>query len=397
MTHAKDQDRLRATYADILDGDADAGLAAFVAQLETLYAVSVPHADATVAFAQLRVASKPSVAVGKAPGEIFSSDRRPAQIGTVALVSRWSRFSIGVRRFATVAATLLLFICIAGASVVAFQGMRYRSQQRPIPAGAIGTPVLTGVPMASPTTIRDTLVTTNYYWVFDGEKIDRRPQLSPDGRWAAWIPQRVQDGVAVYRLIVRDLDSGVERDLTPDPGFQYSSLRWSSDSQSLAFVKYHRQEGVTTPSEVWRVDSNGSRAQLLYQSTPTSAEPGALGPDIVLGSWSLDGGEIALGSTIWGTTGRSIGTRVSTDGSGQLFPPPSPAPQQVAPTYPAQTLLSSAPTAVVGEWAHAVVTSTSLDGRRILLIRSTSDAPRSGYWGDGEIHILTLADTGGVP
>lgn len=301
----------------------------------------------------------------------------------------------GTTRRATVAVALAL--CVAVAATFVLQGTRRGApQQIALPATA-GSPAPGDTAPGSPPVARDTLVATDYYWVFDGERIDRRPQLTPDGRRIAWIPESVQAGVAMYRLMVRDLDSDATRDLTPDPGFQYSSPRWSPDGRSLAFVRYRRQADAPAPSEVWRIDAEGGQALLLYRSPPALAGPGASGPAIILGSWSPDGGAIALGPTIWGSTGGDTGARVLTDGSEQILPPPSLAPQQVAPTAPPQMLPGTPPAPLTGEWAHAVIVATSPDGRRIALIRSASDAPRSGYWRDGELHVLTLTGPGAIP
>ena len=171
----------------------------------------------------------------------------------------------------------------------------------------------------------DETITSNYYWVHDGERIDRRPTLSPDGRWVAWIPYTFADGIQSYRLLIRDTATGEVRDLTIDPAIQISSPRWSPDSQSLAFVAYRRTAGRAAPSAVWRVAVDTGARLLLYRDENARGAPDASGPSLSLGAWSPDGARLAVGGTIWGGPspgGSQAGVWLDTDGSATLTPIP---------------------------------------------------------------------------
>ncbi len=327
-------------------------------------------------------------------------------------------------------------------------------------------------------------------------------------------------------MIVRDLDSGVERDLTPEDGFNYSGARWSPDSRALAFVKYRQEEGGVNPAELWRIDADGGNLRLLYRDDNTGGAPGARGPSLRVGEWSPDGATIGLGGTIWGgPAGSSAGLRVRADGSGETETPsdlsavdcglakgkqtppnqylapdgsyalcwvqtadllvrpadatatvdergqslvlrefatgrtrvlvsdrgalsggfspmvggspsrPAPPPRPIGRrgsgwcrdgtgrhdfnatsisargrppvlhglatgrgratrTLYALDLASGATRPVVPDWPETGVLSASLDGRRVLTIRSASDAPLSGLWSDGAIHLVEVPPPG---
>ncbi len=384
------------------------------------------------------------------------------------------------------------------------------------------TPPSATTPIAPPLVVGDETIATDYYWVHDGERVDRRPVLSPDGRWVAWIPYTFANEVRAYRLLIRDTATGEERDLTIDPAIQISSPRWSPDSRSLAFVAYRPSPGRAAPAAVWRVDIGGGGRRLLYRDENARGSPDASGPSLSLGAWSPDGTRLAIGGTIWG--GGSLGagqpgTWLSADGSGTLAPIPrltapecgvtrsipnqyrspgddyvicfvgtadllhgpatpsdSPGDQSLvlhdfgtgetrvlvsdeggmtfagcspdgewvifathsyaagiavtrfgairrdgtgrydfeatgvlplldgrlyvaAPAAPgglrytlsALDLATHASRPVVADWPYLGILAASSDGTRLLAIRSASDAPRSGFWRDGEIHLFTVA------
>lgn len=235
----------------------------------------------------------------------------PGQSERQARLAREATILVGANRVATTACVVLIIVIVG--LLVLLRGGGGRPQQQ----GA--EPIASSPTLAADTTIRtsvvrDEIVARPYAWVIDGERTDRTPRLSPDGQWAAWLPQGVEDNVAVNRIIVRNLDSGVEQDLTPDPGFGYSSVQWSPDSRALAFVKYRREEGKVMPSELWRIDADGSNLQQLYRNDRSS--PGAGGPSFGISAWSNDGQHIALGGTIWGHPAAGMMTWIGADGTG---------------------------------------------------------------------------------
>ncbi len=187
-------------------------------------------------------------------------------------------------------------------------------------ATAPPTAPLTVTPTTPPLLVRDEIVAGDYYWVHDGERIDRRPTLSPGGRWVAWIPSTFANDIRSYRLLIRDTLSGEVRDLTVEPAIQISSPRWSPDSRSLAFVAYRPVAGRAAPSAVWRVDIGDGARRLLYRNENARGAPDASGPSLSLGAWSPDGTHLAIGGTIWGGPSPQAGAWISTDGSGALAP-----------------------------------------------------------------------------
>jgi Tol biopolymer transport system component len=89
------------------------------------------------------------------------------------------------------------------------------------------------------------------------------------------------------RLVVRDLVTGTDRDLTPEPGCSYTSVRWSPDGKSLAFVKYRSELDRALPTELWCIDADGGNLRLLYRLD--AGVPGARGPALSIDCWSADG------------------------------------------------------------------------------------------------------------
>lgn len=227
----------------------------------------------------------------------------------------------GAQRFVAGGAYVALVAAIVGALALLF-GARGLTPRDDAAVSASDPLASQASPAALPATARDAVIATGYHWVFDGERTDRTPQLSPDGRYAAWLPYVEWGKSGATRLIVRDLDSGVERDLTPEDGFNYSGVRWSPDSRALAFVKYRQEEGGVNPAELWRIDADGGNLRLLYRDDNTGGAPGARGPSLRVGEWSPDGATIGLGGTIWGgPAGSSAGLRVRADGSGETETP----------------------------------------------------------------------------
>ncbi len=137
----------------------------------------------------------------------------------------------------------------------------------------------------------------DYYWVVDGERLDRTPLLSPDGSTMAYLPTVNGKADDRTRLVVQDLASGRERDLTPEEGYSYTSAKWSPDGGSLAFVK-HRPDA---PTEVWRIDADGGNLQLLYRPLP--AIVGRRGPAFDIVRWANNGQILELAPTVWGNGG----------------------------------------------------------------------------------------------
>ncbi len=170
--------------------------------------------------------------------------------------------------------------------------------------------------------VRDEVVAAPYYWVVDGERVDRWPQISPDGSKVVYLPTVDGKATDFDRLVVRDLATGIDRDLTPETGCINTSARWSPDGNSIAFVKYCRKLGVALPCELWRIDADGADPKLLHRVY--SVAPGMRGPALGIHRWSADGSYLETGWTIW--SGGGAEKRIRTDGTGDedaVYPTPS--------------------------------------------------------------------------
>lgn len=308
------------------------------------HVLPVPEHDAALALRE-------GTAVGGGPRRLltpadYDSMHEPGQPERQTPLAREAPILVGANSFVTTACVVLVIVIVG--TLVLLRGVGDSQYQGAAPIASSPAAPANTITMADTTirtsVVRDEIVATPYVWVIDGERTDRTPRLSPDGRRAAWLPQLVENDVVTNRIIVRDLESGAERDLTPEPGFGYSSVHWSPDSQTLAFVKYRREEGEVMPSELWRVDADGSNLQQLYRNGRSS--PGAGGPSFGISAWSNDGRRVALGGTIWGNPLGGPLTWVSADGTAvaQMVPGPTAAecgvtdntqvvqPQLVAPT-----------------------------------------------------------------
>ncbi len=165
----------------------------------------------------------------------------------------------------------------------------------------------TATPRASGQTmqiVRDVVIDPSYNFSRMGNYPERAPRFSPDGRLVALLPPVA--GTPFTRLVVYDVASGAERDLTPDPGARYTSFGWSPDGRSLAFVKDRPEGGRPLTSELWRIDADGGNLRKLYTA------------DFLMGAgWSADGQYLDVGGTTFGGgLGPGNNKRVRADGSG---------------------------------------------------------------------------------
>ncbi len=90
------------------------------------------------------------------------------------------------------------------------------------------------------------------------------PDWSPDGRRLAYISHRAPPGPSwegTGLLCIRSLDTGEERDLTPDLNF-FLGPRWSPDGRSILLVGFDRQRR----SGVYQVDAGSGVVTPLVQS-----------------------------------------------------------------------------------------------------------------------------------
>jgi Tol biopolymer transport system component len=88
------------------------------------------------------------------------------------------------------------------------------------------------------------------------------PEWSPDGRYLAYVSSRGRSWrQGSLALCIRSLDTGEERDLTPDLGY-YMGPRWSPDGRSLLLVGFDRQ----SRSGLYRVDVETGVVTPLVQS-----------------------------------------------------------------------------------------------------------------------------------
>src|SRR5881397_2103626 len=90
-------------------------------------------------------------------------------------------------------------------------------------------------------------------------KVVGDPQVSPDGRWAAYTvtTPSVADNRGVSRIWLADLTAGTTRQFTSGPGSDRQP-RWSPDGKTLAFVS-SRQGGT----QVWLLSLAGGEARKL--------------------------------------------------------------------------------------------------------------------------------------
>ena len=72
--------------------------------------------------------------------------------------------------------------------------------------------------------------------ITDNPASDMLPRVSPDGRYLAWRGStRVGYESDRYQLMLRELDSGKERSLTPDTDLSVGNVTWSPDSKKIYF------------------------------------------------------------------------------------------------------------------------------------------------------------------
>lgn len=192
--------------------------------------------------------------------------------------------SASLRRGLAAACYVAFLLLLGGGAALLLHGRINDGANRSLLGGAVGTP-----PPG------DVVIDAVYRWFPDGAGQARKPALSPDGRYAAYLPQ-ITD-LQTTRLLVRDLATGAERDLTPEPGYSYSGLRWAPDSRALAVVKFRADgPGLAAPAEVWRVAVDGSPALRLYTGDPGIIVQG--GPLLAIARWSPDGRDVTIDATV---------------------------------------------------------------------------------------------------
>lgn len=161
---------------------------------------------------------------------------------------------------------------------------------------------------------RDTLLVDGYGWPVAGESIDRAPQLSPDGSRIAYLSVAGAPGTGANRIVVRDLSSGAERDLTPESDHAYACVRWSPDGRSLAFVKF--PAGNPAGAEVWRVGADGGGPRLLFRPGPLSS--GGQGPAMAIAQWVGESRALVLAISDGTSSGVPVYMVVDAAGDGNL-------------------------------------------------------------------------------
>lgn len=190
----------------------------------------------------------------------------------------------GLRHSLATACYVALLLALGGGMAFLFHGRAGEGANRPRPAGAVGTP-----------SAGDVVIDAAYRWLPEGLGRARAPALSPDGRFAAYLP--LSADLPTTRLLVRDLSTGAERDLTPEPGYSYSGVQWAPDGRVLAVVKY-RIDGqhLAASAEVWRIDIDGSPLRRLYTGDPGIIVQG--GPLLTIARWSPDGQYVTIAATV---------------------------------------------------------------------------------------------------
>jgi dipeptidyl aminopeptidase/acylaminoacyl peptidase len=132
-------------------------------------------------------------------------------------------------------------------------------------------------PLAAQTPDRRTLTVDDLFAL----KRVSDPQVSPDGRWVAYVvgTTTLKDEKSESRIWMMPLAGGDPIPMTTRGG-SASSPRWSPDGKSLGFL-VARQEGKT---QVWTLNRQGGEAEQL-----TEVKQGVSGFE-----WSPDGGRLAL-------------------------------------------------------------------------------------------------------
>ncbi len=106
------------------------------------------------------------------------------------------------------------------------------------------------------------------------------PDWSPDGRRLAYVSHRGLSWEGSGALCIRSLDTGEERDLSPDLNF-FLGPRWSPDGRSILLVGFDRQRR----SGVYQVDAGSGVVTPVVQSGvsvfPTGAEWARSGKAVV--------------------------------------------------------------------------------------------------------------------
>jgi len=95
------------------------------------------------------------------------------------------------------------------------------------------------------------------------------PQLSPDGKWAAYTvtTPSLQDNRGISRVWVAELATGRSRQLTGGPGSDRQP-RWSPDGKTLAFIST-REGGA----QVWLLPVGGGDARKLSSLADGASDP----------------------------------------------------------------------------------------------------------------------------
>ncbi len=236
---------------------------------------------------------------------------RKRVMGTVRSERRWGSLWRAAGRLgnaAAWAAVATVAVLLAAALTLTWKPLLERRAQP-------GLPSTTEAPGLGWRIVSDEVIAAPYYWVAEGERVDRTPQLSPDGTKVAYLPTVDGKATDLDRLVVRDLATNQDRDLTPEAGYSYTSVRWSPDSRSLAFVKHRPEPDKASATEVWRIDADGRDLKLLYrQDAKLASTPG---PSLAIERWSADGRYIEVQPTIWSWSDSHGGRqRVHADGSG---------------------------------------------------------------------------------
>jgi Tol biopolymer transport system component len=94
---------------------------------------------------------------------------------------------------------------------------------------------------------------------------DASPAYSPDGQSIAFARRYMDEALFTLgrQIWLMEPDGSIPRTLTGDTLFNHSSLAWSPDSSTLAYMRFNRAD-ISQEAEIWTVSADGQNARKLF-------------------------------------------------------------------------------------------------------------------------------------